>query len=196
MKKALFIAMISLSIAGVSCAQQNSDPNQPAIDPKSREEIRRTYHEAAQEMKRLTGEFKTFYDELKTAVQEEGIADLPSDLGVDSGGNASIGRADVIDEEKDMVVHMDMPGVLKKDITVGLRGADVLEVEARRSEAEPQESVVQSERYRGAFKRSIKLPAAAAEKGFTASLENGVLTIRIPKLKPGPASSVKSIPIS
>jgi len=203
MKKTLMIAVLGFMLTGVACdaqqqqQQQVYDPNPMTIDPQKREEMKQTYREAAREMKRLAGEFRSFYDELKTVVEEEGIADIGKDLGFSKEPDESaFGSADVTDYGKEMVVQMDMPGIEKKDISIRLKDRYELEVEAERPKVDAARTLVKNERYKGSFQRTIKLPAQAADKGFKAELQNGVLTIRIPKENPNDPAKVQSIEIS
>ena len=191
MKKLTIFAALFAAMTASACAQQNTD-TATTIDPRAREELRRTARDTAREMKKITTEFKQFYADLKDIVREEGIADLGEEP-IDS----AFGRTDITDEEREMVVKMDMPGVKKDQITVKLINATVLKVEAQREVASDTDTdgVVRSERHKGSFVREFKLPHNAAEGGFKAELSDGVLTARIPKEKPS-TNQVRNIPVS
>lgn len=53
----------------------------------------------------------------------------------------------------------------------------------RKEEAGQRSSRSFGERFRGRFRRSVRLPKSAAPEGITAKLEDGVLTLVVPKLE-------------
>jgi HSP20 family protein len=78
---------------------------------------------------------------------------------------------------------MEMPGVEKKDISVGLEN-DVLRVEGRIdfSKYDGMEPVY-SEYNVGHYARSFSLSNKIAQDGISAQLDDGVLTLTLPKVK-------------
>jgi HSP20 family protein len=88
-----------------------------------------------------------------------------------------------IDEnDKELVVTAELPGVSEKEIEVSLTG-DVLtitgEKRSQREERYANSSYV--ERRFGSFSRSLRLPFEVKEQGVNAQFQDGVLTIRLPK---------------
>ena len=89
---------------------------------------------------------------------------------------------DVKEEDDKIIVTTDIPGVDKKDVEIGIKN-DVLEISAKcgeESEVE-KEGYVQRERTFNRFRRTITLPSFVTEEGAKAKLEDGVLTITLPK---------------
>ncbi|MCM1985514.1 Hsp20/alpha crystallin family protein [Methanococcoides seepicolus] len=91
---------------------------------------------------------------------------------------------DIKEEDNDVIVTTDLPGIDKKDVEISVRD-DVLEIHAeckKESESE-KEGYVQKERTYSSFSRSAVLPSVVSDEGAKAKLENGVLTITLPKTK-------------
>ena len=117
-------------------------------------------------------------------------------LGLPDPGEVALPAVDVYAKGGEIVIEMELPGVLVRDVKVLLYSVKV-EVKGLKRELPPPGGAfryLRLEREYGAFRREVVLPAAVdAEKAF-ASLENGVLTIVLKKqalkargvtLKPG-----------
>ena len=89
---------------------------------------------------------------------------------------------DVSVSDGDLVVTMDVPGLTAADVSIDFQD-DYLVVrgERRRPELADGASWVHAERAFGAFERVIKVPAGVDPDNVTASLENGVLSLIVPK---------------
>ena len=89
---------------------------------------------------------------------------------------------DVQDKEKEIVVKADMPGVDKKDVEIDIKN-NMLYINANmhREKEEEKEGYVMRERAFSRFARTFSLPANVVAEGAKAKLEDGVLTINIPK---------------
>ena len=96
---------------------------------------------------------------------------------------------DVAENEKFVIVRCDLPGIEKDKIDVEVRN-NSLTLKGFRSVAQEEKNTtagfVRMERRFGAFVKTITLPAPVDETHAKASYLNGVLTIELPKLVPGP----------
>jgi len=87
---------------------------------------------------------------------------------------------EVVPSDKDVRISAELPGLDEKDVEV-LVDDDVLTIRGeKRSETQDQERRF-SERYYGRFERVIPLPFAVEEDKAEASVNNGVLTVTLPK---------------
>jgi HSP20 family protein len=87
----------------------------------------------------------------------------------------------VYDEGSDLVVEALLPGVRPEDVEVGFADG-VLTIEAN---LEVGEHDFQHQEFRSSrFFRQLGLPSDTRVDDATASSENGVLTVRVPKRKP------------
>jgi HSP20 family protein len=105
------------------------------------------------------------------------------------GGEALEIKVEVKESNGDYTVQAEMPGVKKEDINVQIDGNRVaISAEVKReSEQKEGERVLRSERYYGAVARSFTLASEVDESKATASFEDGVLRLTLPK-KAAPSS--------
>lgn len=95
--------------------------------------------------------------------------------------------ADIEDRGDRYVVRMDLPGVEKSDISVGLNG-QTLTVSGKTSEVkderDPAGRILRQERRSGQFQRVMTLPGPVQSEKMEAKYADGVLTITVPKADP------------
>lgn len=89
---------------------------------------------------------------------------------------------DIVDDKTQYVMKFDMPGVDKKDLKVELSEHQLTVSAERHSESETDEKdkYLSEIRY-GSYTRSFTLPEQVDEKKIEAKLDNGVLTLKVPK---------------
>lgn len=88
---------------------------------------------------------------------------------------------DVRANENEVVFICDVPGLKQEDLELTLTNHVLTIKGARKFESTQSEQVVLGRSY-GAFSRAFTLPDALDEESLSASLADGVLTVRIPKL--------------
>lgn len=111
--------------------------------------------------------------------------------GFDAGLESRVGgggvNADVAEGTEDVTVTVDIPGFDKSDIDVAVKD-DVLTIAAEHSESTEQtgpgdEDVTYHRRERRrSVSRRIRLPSEVEESEASATYNNGVLTVTLPKL--------------
>ena len=96
------------------------------------------------------------------------------------GGAASF-RTDVKDTGDAYVIEAELPGFKKEDINVSVE-EDVLTVTATRKEemSDKKDGYLRRERSYGSFSRSFDVSQVVADR-ITGSLEDGILTLQLPK---------------
>ena len=101
-------------------------------------------------------------------------------------------KVDVIDREAEVVVKAEIPGIEKKDldITVG-EDTVTLKGETRHEEKEKKGEYYRCEISRGAFMRTVGLPAAVDGAKAKASFKDGVLELVIPKVERAKRHTIK-----
>ncbi len=89
---------------------------------------------------------------------------------------------EVFEKENEFVIRAELPGMKKEEIDISITG-DTLTIKGERKMEEEvkEENYYLCERCYGAFERSITLPTEIDIDRATASYENGVLEIRLPK---------------
>ena len=102
---------------------------------------------------------------------------------------------DMLEEDNDLLVHVELPGLEEKDIDVSVVG-DMLTIKgSKKYEKEEKKGTwFHSERSWGNFQRSLPLPFPVIHDQIKAVFKKGVLTITLPKT-PEAKKSVHKIPI-
>lgn len=98
-------------------------------------------------------------------------------------GSRNIGLAlDVAESDERYVVRADLPGISLEDISVNIHD-DLLTISAETASESADESkrVLVRERRVGKFSRSLRFPAPVNGDAVEAGLENGVLSVSVPK---------------
>jgi HSP20 family protein len=87
---------------------------------------------------------------------------------------------DVLQEDGDIIVRAELPGVKPGDVDVTLHNG-VLTIAGERKAEERREGsgyLVRERRY-GSFRRTMTLPQGVDESGISARFEEGVLEVRV-----------------
>lgn len=93
-------------------------------------------------------------------------------------------RVDVVDREDDIVMRAEVPGIDKRDIEISVGEDSVtLRGETRREEKEDAGDLYRCEISRGAFSRTVGLPASVDGSKAKAVFRDGVLTLTMPKVE-------------
>lgn len=104
-------------------------------------------------------------------------------------------RMDVTENEKEISIALELPGVSKKDIHLSLEN-DCLAIEGEKKEEheEKEKGYSHIERSYGSFRRVIPLHAEVDNGKVKATFKKGVLTVQLPKSKET-QKIAKNIPI-
>lgn len=100
---------------------------------------------------------------------------------------------DVIENDSEYVVNFYLAGVKKDDISISVE-RDMLTIKAERRE-EKDLKYNRKESFTGTFEKSFKLPDTVDKESIDASMEDGVLKLRIPKISDEQKLGVRKIDI-
>jgi len=95
---------------------------------------------------------------------------------------------DIRDEGEDFVLSAYVPGLKAEDLNIQII-EDALSIEGKFSQHEGE--YLMSELPAGAFRRTLRLPAALDADKASATIENGILTLRIAKAESARPKSIK-----
>lgn len=115
------------------------------------------------------------------------LARMFDDSSVSTGSNGGtwVPRVNVEETKDELLLSAELPGMTHDDISIELEN-NVLTVSGEKSEerTEGQEERRYHlwERRYGAFQRSFTLPRSVSADDVQASFDNGILTIRMPKV--------------
>jgi HSP20 family protein len=100
--------------------------------------------------------------------------------------------ADIYETENELVAKFDLPGVLEKDIDIRVESNTLAIRGERKFEREVSEdNYLRVERAYGTFTRSFSLPNTLKVDNIRAGLQDGVLTIRMPKREEAKPKQIK-----
>lgn len=110
----------------------------------------------------------------------------------DRGFKSLSPRIDVNETDSAFEIKADMPGMKKGDIEIEVQEG-VLKISATKEDENKEEKdgeLVRQERYYGHYFRQIPLGSNIDEQQVHASLEDGVLSIKVPKLEQEQAKKI------
>lgn len=95
-------------------------------------------------------------------------------------------RVDFKDEGEELVLTAELPGFEEDDIDarVADRTLRIAAEHEEETEEETEGEYIRQERRHASVTRSIRLPEAVDKEGISATYNNGVLTVRMPKRDP------------
>ncbi|MFN8360548.1 MAG: Hsp20/alpha crystallin family protein [Candidatus Kapaibacterium sp.] len=95
-------------------------------------------------------------------------------------------RVDISEDDKNIYLHAELPGIAKEDVKVSVTEERVLTLkgEKKRVVTDENKNYVRVERNYGNFVRSFSLPENVQFDAVQAKFENGVLEVILPKIEP------------
>lgn len=89
---------------------------------------------------------------------------------------------DIFDNEENIIINAELPGVEKKDVSVELKD-NIITIKGERviDKEVKEESYFRKERCFGTFQRAFTLPDAVSSDKVKAVFKDGVLRVEIPK---------------
>lgn len=107
---------------------------------------------------------------------------LESPAGNAGGARRWVPAMDLVETEGEFVLRADLPGMSEQDVAIEVEEQTLTISGERKAEHEvSREGFHRVERSFGAFARSLTLPKGVDPESVTASFDEGVLEVRIPK---------------
>jgi HSP20 family protein len=101
-------------------------------------------------------------------------------------------KVDVVDRDDEVVVRAEVPGMEKDELEVSVAGNMLtLKGETRREEKEEKGEYYRCEMSHGAFSRTLALPAEVDDSRVKATLKDGVLELKLPKVEKSKRRAIK-----
>jgi len=105
-------------------------------------------------------------------------------LGFTGEAGQWVPTVDIRETDDALLVQAELPGIEKKDVHLEVRdGVLTISGERRYEKDVKEENVHRVERAYGKFARSFSLPANVDADKVDATMKNGVLEVRLPKLE-------------
>ncbi len=104
---------------------------------------------------------------------------------------AMIPAVDIAEEEKTLIVSLEMPGLDEKDIKVEVLGNQLIVSAERKFEQEKKgKDYHRVEQEYGSFQRTLQLPTGLKTDQIEAVYKRGILMLTIPKVEPTPTKKI------
>jgi len=102
-------------------------------------------------------------------------------------------KIEVKENGNNIVVQAELPGVGKDDINVSIdRNVVTIQAEVKQYDADTEnDKVLHSERYYGSVQRSMSLPSEVEADKASASYQDGMLTLTLPKKTPSQTRKIE-----
>lgn len=98
------------------------------------------------------------------------------------GGATLSPRIDVVENDKEVSLTAELPGIDEKDISLSIeQGVLTLKGEKRSEKDEKKDNRRVMERHYGSFQRSFTLPSSVEDSKVEANFDKGILTVTMPK---------------
>lgn len=111
-------------------------------------------------------------------------------------GSSTLGEylpsLEVKEDENQFLVHLDIPGMERKDLDISVTG-NILTIKGERKEEESKKGkgYFYSERRYGSFQRSVELPVEVDSDKVAAAYKDGVLELTLPKSEKAKPKQIK-----
>ena len=100
--------------------------------------------------------------------------------------------SDIVENENEYLITAELPGMEKKDVNIGIEKNNlIIEAKVEEEKEEKEKNWIRRERYQGSYHRSFILDDACDRENIKAKMDNGVLTISIPKAAPVAARKIE-----
>ncbi|HSB57162.1 MAG TPA: Hsp20/alpha crystallin family protein [Nitrosopumilaceae archaeon] len=117
-------------------------------------------------------------------------------LGLPTLPSISTMSCDIVDEGDKFLVNIDLPGVKKDEIKLNVTDNSIeISAEHKEQQEEKKKNYVRKERKELSYHRILPLPEKVSSSKASAKLNNGILTIEIPKTTPTPKPKSATIPV-
>ena len=108
-------------------------------------------------------------------------SDMLNDFFGEEQNSYSTPRTNVIEEKEFFELEIALPGVSKKDIAINVE-KDTLSISHKEKEVSEEEGVYSRKEFDfSQFKRSFQIPETIDSQKIEAKMENGILTVKLPK---------------
>ena len=100
-------------------------------------------------------------------------------------------HTDMYEEKGELVMKTELPGIDKKDLDISLEDGRLIIKAEKKEEVKEDATHHIRERYHGQYFRSVALPYPVKEDNITATFDNGVLELRLPKAEEVKAKKIE-----
>jgi len=113
-------------------------------------------------------------------------------LNEDLTENSKIMAVDVLENDKAYEIKANLPGIPKEKVNISVKENQLIISASHEvsKEEKQKDTIIRSERFSGSYQRVISLPDNCDAENIKAKLDNGVLSLNIPKKEPSPKKEI------
>jgi len=113
-------------------------------------------------------------------------------LNEDLTENSKIMAVDVLENDKAYEIKANLPGIPKEKVNISLKENQLIISASHEvsKEEKQKDTIIRSERFSGSYQRVISLSDNCDAENIKAKLDNGVLSLNIPKKEPSPKKEI------
>lgn len=98
---------------------------------------------------------------------------------------------DIVEKDKEYVILANLPGYKKDNVKISVNENQLhIEATCEEKKEEQDATMYRCERYSGNYRRNLVLPENADVEKISAKMEDGVLTLLVPKKEPTPKKEI------
>ncbi|KAL2652682.1 hypothetical protein R1flu_020810 [Riccia fluitans] len=120
-----------------------------------------------------------------------GYANFPQDI-----SSVANTRVDWVETPEAHVFKADLPGLKKEEVKIQVEDDRLLSISGERKKVDEKDSYRRVERSYGKFHRQFRLPENSKVQEIAAKMENGVLTVTVPKAEVAKKAQVRNVEIT
>ncbi|KAL2634934.1 hypothetical protein R1flu_006413 [Riccia fluitans] len=122
-----------------------------------------------------------------------GFANFPQDI-----SSVANTRVDWVETPEAHVFKADLPGLKKEEVKIHVQDDQFLSISGERNkeQVDEKDSYRRVERSYGKFHRQFRLPENSKVQEIAAKMENGVLTVTVPKAEVAKKAQVRNVEIT
>lgn len=118
------------------------------------------------------------------------VEDVFGRFSVVSGIRTGFPAMNIYDLDDSIVVAVEAPGLTKESLTAEAR-ENILTITGKREPTDfGDAAVLREERFGGEFRRTLRIPFKVHNEKIEASIKNGILLVRMPKLEEAKAKRI------
>lgn len=153
------------------------------------------YEDIFEEIRKIERRLNRLFDDLWQSWSSGKTLALPKAAGETGKAEIEAYReplVDVIDDEKEIRIIAEIPGVEKGDIKINATQDSIeISAESKKEEEEKGKGYVRKERKYTSFYRSFTLPKAVIPEKAKANYKNGILEVTLPKAEEEKKTTIK-----
>jgi HSP20 family protein len=137
------------------------------------------------EMDRLFDNFRRDFERSLSMFPSVGIPTLSTPV-----------SCDLVDEGDRFIINAEMPGIHKEDVKLNVTDSAVeISADHKEEEKEKRKNYLRKERKEISYYRTLSLPEKVVSSKAKAKMNNGILSIEIPKVTSTPKPKISSVPV-